>query len=86
MLTQFQKNENSELTMNNKKITLQEIADRSGLSIGVIHGVFNGAQPGGKVVRRLIEAFGLDTDLVLYGTPFQIKEAINKSISEPINP
>ena len=72
--------------MNNKKITLQEIADRSGLSIGVIHGIFNGTQPGGRVARRLKEAFGLDTDLVLYGTPFQIKEAINKSISESTTP
>ena len=66
--------------MKNTKITLQEIADKSGLSIGIIHGIFNGSKPGGRVARQLKEAFGLDTDLVLFGTPFQIKEAINKSI------
>jgi len=64
----------------NNKITLQEIADKAGLSIGVVHNVFNGTPPGGRVARRLIEVFGLDSDLVLFGTPFQIKEAINKSI------
>ena len=63
-----------------KKITLQQIADKAGLSIGVIHNVFNGTPPGGRVARRLVEVFGLDSDIVLFGTPFQIKEAINESI------
>ena len=68
-----------------QKITLQKIADRSGLSVAAIHGVFNGTAPGGKVARKLIDAFGLETNLVLFGTPFQLKEAINKSIESTEN-
>ena len=68
--------------MNNKKITLQNIADESGLSIGSIHALFNGSEPGWKVLRKLVKTFGLDPGIVLSGTPVQIKSAINAAMIE----
>ena len=68
--------------MNNKKITLQNIADESGLSIGSIHALFNGSEPGGKVLRKLVKRLGLDPGIVLTGTPVQIKDAINAAMKQ----
>jgi transcriptional regulator with XRE-family HTH domain len=72
--------------MNDKKITLQQIADESGLSIGTIHALFNGSEPGGKTLRKLRDAFGLDPGIVLAVTPFQLKAAINDAMLNKPSP